>query len=109
VHARVGADAHREWRLPPGLLAVAERHHDPVIEPGRERAELHAVRLVSALRLLRTAPEVHPAAAAEAVQSGRALGLGSDRLRALSAEISETEDWVRMLHGDDAGGPAAAR
>jgi uncharacterized protein YbbK (DUF523 family)/uncharacterized protein YbgA (DUF1722 family) len=24
-------------------------------------------------------------------------------------EISETEDWVRMLHGDDAGGPAAAR
>lgn len=109
VHARVGADAHREWRLPPGLLAVAERHHDPVIEPGRERAELHAVRLVSALRLLRTAPEVHPAAAAEAVQSGRALGLGPERLRALSAEISETEDWVRMLHGDDAGGPAAAR
>jgi HD-like signal output (HDOD) protein len=55
------------------------------------------------------APEVHPAAAAEAVQSGRALGLGPDRLRALSAEISETKDWVRMLHGDDAGGPVAAR
>jgi hypothetical protein len=80
-----------------------------VVEPGRERSEIHAVRLVSALRILRTAPAIHPAAPAEVVQSARALGLGLDRLEALSSEIAETDDWVRMLHGDDAGGPAAAR
>jgi putative nucleotidyltransferase with HDIG domain len=109
VHASVGAEAHREWRLPSSLLAIAERHHDPLVEPGRATAELHVVRLTSALRLLGAAPGVHPTAAAEAVQSARALGIGPARLCAISAELRETEEWVRMLHGDDGGGPASVR
>jgi putative nucleotidyltransferase with HDIG domain len=108
VHGKVGAEAHREWRLPASLLAVAERHHEAALEPGRETAAIHAVRLASALRLL-PAPGIHPTAPAEAVQSARALGLGPARLRAFRDEVRETEEWVRMLHGDDVGGPAAAR
>lgn len=108
LHGQVGAEAHREWRLPAPLLAVAERHHDVVVEGGRAHAELHAVRLVSALHLLRASPEVHPTAAAEAMQSARALGLGPERLAAVAAELAETAAWVRRVHGDDAGGPAAA-
>ena len=53
--------------------------------------------------------EAYAEAPGEAVQSARALGLGPARLEALAREIAETDGWVRMLHGDEAGGPAASR
>jgi putative nucleotidyltransferase with HDIG domain len=109
VHVLVGAEAHREWGLPEGLAAIAEWHHLPEIEGGPEQVDLHLVRLVSALELVRSAPGMSPAAPAEAIGSARALGLGPERVRALRGTLAETSDWVKMVFGEESGGPAAAR
>jgi putative nucleotidyltransferase with HDIG domain len=111
VHGLVGADAHREWGLPDGLAAIAECHHLPEfeIEPFPQRMELHLVRLVSALELVRAAPAVSPAAPAEVVGSARALGLGPERVRGLRETLAVTSEWVKMVFGEESGGPAAAR
>lgn len=109
VHVLVGAEAHREWGLPASLAAIAEWHHLPEIAGGPEQAELHVVRLTSALELARTAPGVSPAAPAEAVGSARALLLGPARVQALRAALVEHGEWVRMIFGEETGGPAAAR
>lgn len=109
VHVLLGAEAHREWGLPAGLAAIAEWHHLPEIASGPDQVELHVVRLASALELLRSSPGVSPTAPAEAVGSGRALGLGPARVQALRLSLDETGEWVRMLFGDGAGGPASGR
>ena len=107
VHVLIGAEAHREWGLPEGLAAIAEWHHLPEIAAGPEQRELHVVRLTSAMELLRTGRGVSPTAAAEAMGSARALGLGPSRAQALSQSLVETGEWVKMLFGEDRGGPAA--
>jgi len=107
VHVEVGGAAHQEWGLPRHLAETAVLHHDASIPEGPEHVGLHLVRLVSALRLLREQPALHPDAAAEVLQSARALGLGPDRIAALATAIVETEDWVGMMFGDG-GGPAKA-
>lgn len=108
VHGVVGAEAHEEWRLPTHVAEVAARHHAPGLPAGPEHAGLHLVRLVSALRILRADPALHPEAPREIVESARALDLAPDRLAALDAQMGEFEEWVRMLFGDAAGGPATA-
>jgi putative nucleotidyltransferase with HDIG domain len=109
VHVEVGGDVHREWRLPDHLVRVALLHHDASVPPGPENAEVHLVRLVSALNLLRFAGmQVHAEAFSEVVQSAGALGLSPERVQALQASLVETEQWVQMLFGDELGGPAAA-
>jgi putative nucleotidyltransferase with HDIG domain len=100
VHVAVGAEAHREWGLPEGLTAIAAQHHLPELGSGPELAELHVVRLSSALELLRSAPGASPSAAAESVGSARALGLGPIRVAALRTALVEHADWVRMLFGE---------
>ncbi len=109
VHVQVGAEAHREWGLPAGLGAIAEWHHLPEISPGPEQAALHVVRLTSALELARIAPGVNPAAPAEVVGSARALGLGPRRVQSLRTALAENAEWVKMLFGEESGGPAVAR
>ncbi len=109
VHVQVGSEVHREWRLPGHLTVLAARHHERTIPAGRDLAPLHLVRLASALSLLRAEPGLHPAAPAEAVDSARALGLDPLRLAELRVELAEQEEWVRLLFGDEAGGPSAAR
>jgi HD-like signal output (HDOD) protein len=109
VHVQVGAEAHREWGLPAGLAAIAEWHHLPEIAAGKEQVELHVVRLTSALELARITPGVSPAAPSEVVSSARALGLGPRRVQALRTALSENGEWVKMLFGEETGGPAVAR
>lgn len=109
VHVEVGREVHQEWKLPEHLAALAARHHEPTLPPEPALVPLHLVRLASALQLLAEAPGLHPAAPAEAVDSARALGLGPARLRALAGELAENGQWVRLLFGEEAGGPAAAR
>jgi putative nucleotidyltransferase with HDIG domain len=109
VHAEVGGDVHREWRLPEHLVRVALLHHDASVPPGPDNAEIHLVRLVSALNLLRSAGvQVHAEAFSEVVQSAGALGLSPERVQALRDSLTETEQWVQMLFGDELGGPASA-
>jgi putative nucleotidyltransferase with HDIG domain len=109
VHVQVGAEAHREWGLPAGLAAIAEWHHLPEIAAGKEQTELHVVRLASALELARIAPGISPAAPSEVVSSARALGLGPRRVQALRTALAENGEWVKMLFGEETGGPAVAR
>jgi HD-like signal output (HDOD) protein len=108
VHVPIGAEAHREWGLPAGLAAITEWHHLPEIAPGPEQVELHVVRLTSALALARSAPGVSLTAPAEVMDSARALGFGPARVRALRTALAEHEQWVKMLFGEETGGPAAA-
>jgi HD-like signal output (HDOD) protein len=107
VHVEVGGEAHREWGLPRGLAELAVLHHDAAIPAGPQHAELHLVRLVSALLLHRERPGLHPDAPGEALQSARALGLGPDRVAALGVALGETQEWVTMMFGDG-GGPSTA-
>lgn len=107
VHVPAGVEAHAAWGLPPALAAIAEWHHLPEIAAGPEQVELHVVRLTSALELLRIAPGVSPAAPAEVMTSARALGLGPARVQSLRAALTQHGEWVRMLFGAEAGGPAA--
>lgn len=109
VHVEVGAAVHEEWKLPAHLRRVAAEHHAAAVAPGPDATGVHLVRLVSALRLVRLEPELHRAGPAEVVDSARALGLGPARVQALAGAIAETEEWVRMVFGDETGGPAAAR
>jgi putative nucleotidyltransferase with HDIG domain len=106
VHVAVGAQAHREWRLPAGLAAIAEWHHLPEIAAGPEQVELHVVRLTSALELQRLAPGVSPTAPAEVMGSARALGLGPSRVQALRTALTEHGGWVKLLFGEESGGAA---
>jgi putative nucleotidyltransferase with HDIG domain len=108
VHVEIGGEVHSEWGLPEHLTAVAVHHHEPEIAPGPFAPELHLVRLTSALHLLRPDPTLHPDAFAEIVDSAQALGYGPGQVAALADELVETEDWVRMVFGEDAGGPARA-
>jgi putative nucleotidyltransferase with HDIG domain len=109
VHVEVGRAVHEEWKLPEHLLALASRHHEPSLPPQPGLASLHLVRLASALQLLQEAPALYPAAPQEAVDSARALGLGPARLQALALELVESGEWVRLLFGEESGGPSAAR
>ncbi len=107
VHVLVGAEAHREWGLPASLAAIAEWHHLPEIAGGPEQAELHVVRLTSALELVRTVPERAATAPSEVMSSARALGFGPARVHALRTAVAENAEWVKMLFGEETGGPAA--
>lgn len=109
VHVEVGRQVHEEWKLPEHLTALAARHHEPTLPRDPALASLHLVRLASALQLLAEAPGLNPGAPLEVLDSARALGLGPARVQALARELAENGEWVRLLFGEDAGGPAAAR
>jgi len=109
VHVEVGGEVHKEWGLPDHLTEVAVHHHDAEIAPSPFARELHLVRLTSALRLLRPDPTLHPDAFAEIADSAQVLGYGPREVVAVAEELVETEDWVRMVFGEDSGGPALAR
>jgi len=109
VHVHVGAEVHREWRLPAHLTLLAVRHHEPALPADPDLGALHLVRLASALSLMASEPALHPGAPLEAVDSARALGLAPDRIAALRVEVQEQGEWVRMLFGDEAGGPSTTR
>jgi HD-like signal output (HDOD) protein len=97
VHAEVGGEAHQAWNLPQYLTVLAVRHHDPEIPAGEEFADLHAVRLASAIDDLRG-----PFAARggrEVVQSAGALQLGPFAVRALAAELRQAEARTAALFG----------
>ena len=109
VHVEVGRQVHQEWKLPEHLTALAARHHEPSLPRDPALSSLHLVRLASALQLLAEAPASYPAAPREAIDSARALGLGPARVQALAVELREAGEWVRLLFGEESGGPAVAR
>lgn len=99
VHVEAGVELHKGWQLPPTLSEVAAHHHGPV--PQTDLGPLiHLIRLVSAYDLLRRAPDGSPHAAAEVVESARALNVPPERVKALSADLDAAEAWVATAFPD---------
>ena len=87
VHTQIGEAVHVKWALPAFLIAACAHHHDQSVPALPENADLHAVRLVSALRLLRTGQAPRRRALAEVAGSALALSVSSPELRALDAQL----------------------
>jgi HD-like signal output (HDOD) protein len=94
VHARIGEAALQRWGLPQYLRDVCAHHHDEVVPP--DQVDLHLVRLVSALALLRE-PALAARAAREILQSAGALRLGVPGVRALAADLRDAEQRAAAL------------
>ena len=86
VHVEIGGEVHQEWGLPDFATVVCVRHHDAVVPTGPEFADLHTVRLSSALLQARALPP-DAARLAEIVQSALSLGLSRFQLRSFEAEV----------------------
>jgi HD-like signal output (HDOD) protein len=86
VHLEIGEDVHRAWALPDYLVRLATHHHDAAV-PEEDTRELHVVRLISALRDLRTAPSLQARAARELVESAAVLEIDPFELRAIDTEL----------------------
>jgi HD-like signal output (HDOD) protein len=107
VHVPVGAEMQRKvWNLPPLFADVAAHHHDGAVAAGENAGTVHLVRLVSAWDLLRSEPELHPAAGAEVMASARAMGLSPAKVALVGPALDEAEDWVGMLFGGESAAPA---
>jgi len=98
VHVEVGAECHQEWSMPQYLTVIAVRHHEPVIPADAEFADLHAVRLASALAHLRD-HGMESRAAAEIVQSASALGMDVFAVRSVDAELREAGQRAAAAFG----------
>ncbi len=94
VHVEIGGDVHQEWSLPQYLTVLCVRHHDDAVPGDAEFADLHVVRLVSALEDLRRAPANAPHAQVEVAQSAEVLRTDPHALRALLAELRTTSERV---------------
>ena len=90
VHVELGGEAHQIWGLPQYLTVLCVRHHDAAIPAEPEFVDLHLVRLTSALADLRD-PAFAARAAAELVQSAGALGLDPYSVRAILADLRQSE------------------
>ncbi|HTN52323.1 MAG TPA: HDOD domain-containing protein, partial [Anaeromyxobacter sp.] len=105
VHVEIGAECHQEWQLPQYLTVIAVRHHDPAVPGDADFADLHAVRIASALLELRE-PALARRAAGEIAQSASVLSLSPFAVRSLDAELRDAAQRVSAAFGLDAGGPA---
>ena len=86
LHTIVGEDAVRGWSMPAYLTQMVAHHHDGEVA-AEEVVDLSAVRLVSALRALKTRDPHQPLADRELVESAQVLGVDPFELRALGAEL----------------------
>ena len=98
VHLEVGAECHQEWALPQYLTVIAVRHHEAAIPADPEFADLHAVRLASALAHLRD-PGAEARAAAEILQSAAALGMNPFAVRSVDAELRDSSQRTASAFG----------
>ena len=87
VHAAAGAEMARRWSLPPLVEQICSQHHGADLPGTPELVDLHIVRLVSAVRLVRLDPIFAARAADEIAQSGSVLAVTPSGLRALDAEV----------------------
>jgi HD-like signal output (HDOD) protein len=99
VHVELGGELHQEWQLPQYLTVLAVRHHDEVVPADPEFVELHLVRLAGALHDLKAEPRHAARAAREIVQSGAALRMDPNAVRALLAELRQAEEKVVVAFG----------
>jgi HD-like signal output (HDOD) protein len=95
IHADPQAALYESWKLPSSLMEVCKHHHRLAPEPS---PELHVVRLVSALDLLRHGADVERREAlGEIGESAAALGLTDAELRVADQETKDFGERVKMM------------
>ncbi len=87
VHGSLGAELATRWSLPVYVAQICGQHHDAELPLSPELTDLHVVRLVSSLRLLRAAPDLNACAASELPQSAHALQIDPRQLRAMEGDL----------------------
>lgn len=96
VHVEIGGEMHDTWKMPQYLTVIAKRHHEPIVPPGPELAELHMVRVVSTLNDLRLGVAAEGSLSI-LQQSAEALKLDRYRLRSIFTRLDEHADRVTKL------------
>lgn len=87
VHVEIGGEVHDSWSLPRFSTLVAVRHHDLGLPIDGEYADVHCVRLASALVQVIRQPWRHAQVKAEVEQSAAALRLDVYALRSLETQL----------------------
>ncbi|MET0286153.1 MAG: HDOD domain-containing protein [Polyangiales bacterium] len=95
IHADPEAALYQSWKLPSSLKEVCKHHQRLAPEPS---PELHVVRLVSALDLLRHgADNERRDALGEVGESAAALGLSDAELRVADQETKDFGERVKLM------------
>jgi HD-like signal output (HDOD) protein len=94
VHVEIGGEVHQAWGLPRFPTLVAVRHHDLQLPADGEYADVHVVRLVSALLQLRRQPWRGQEIKEEVNESCHALGINAFVLRSLDTQLRDEHTHV---------------
>ena len=96
VHGEIGVEIHREWKLPEAAQQICQQHHHSGAALAGAGAELHLVRLTSAVQLLLAFP-ANEARVQEALESAQALGLSRFALRSFAGDVRRFIETARSL------------
>ncbi len=96
VHGEIGVEIHREWKLPEAAQQICQLHHQSGAALAGAGAELHLVRLTSAVQLLLVFPPTE-ARVSEALESAQALGLSRFALRSFAGDVRRSTETARAL------------
>jgi len=95
VHVEAGGEIHQHWDLPLFATLAAVRHHDLDL-PAEGFADLHLVRLVSALVRYQTDPTCAQQAMAEVDSSANALSMDGYALRTIWTDVTRALATVSL-------------
>ena len=89
VHVELGVKTHERLELPKAAAVIAANHHELLLPEGQTFAELHVVRLVSAMVRWKREPGSIVEGHKEIESSAAVLGLDGHALRALDTRVRE--------------------
>ncbi len=98
VHIEIGAEVHREWRLPDTALQICLEHHVRGVAPSEHSIELHIVRLASAIHLLQSRAPTEERLG-EIEESLYCLGLSKFQLRSFDNDVKRFTSMAQQLGG----------
>jgi len=96
VHIDIGAEVHREWRLPDTALQICLEHHIHGCAPSEHSNELHMVRLASSVHLLQSRKPTEDRLA-EVEESAYYLGLSKFQLRSFDGDVKRFVTMAQQL------------
>ena len=97
VHVEVGSLALQQWELPSFLYSTCLHHHDDKVPVGSEYTDLHTIRIVSGLNVLRIRTNFDEGLVREVRRSAMALGMTEQQLRALNTQVREYAEQVAEM------------
>lgn len=99
LHLPLGVEMAKAWKLPDYIVRIVARHHELDLPMEDDIAEVHIVRLVSALNALRIAPDLGSPLATEIRHSIKALGIDKTQFLRISAELRDFAQKVTKIFG----------